>query len=328
MQTSRLTSSQFLKDLALRDSDFAVTELKNAQQFGDRAAAIGAFMFVVNIRLHIVSELANLSFGDIAFRNQISEWVGIVRNAANVFENEVRSVNSRHVVKSEDIVGEELDCAYDIEAKKVICEVVVDGHRQVKIHYSNISETIDYRFNSDVPGSGQPFSNVSAALNRGILDDLEMLGINEMRRLASIWEATGRVSGLVQIWSRIMGRSLLESEHGVMIESAIKGKLDTKRIVRGLLQTPEFLSQVGLLSNDANIQDAVKTVFTRALGRDPELDELRINSEIHDRFGYDAFTAMLSALVSTSEEGRGNGRQYPKTEAPTLNPLDVLRSLI
>lgn len=328
LQAFRTTNLQLHHDIAISESEAAVTEFTNATVFADRAQAIGGFLFVVNARLQVVTELESVLLSSVGFRRQINKWVGIVRNVANEFEGEIRAQNKNLLSSRTSTVDEEKKCAFDIESRRVICEVVREGHKRVTIFYSNISGTIDYAFNSDVPGSGQPFGNVSDAINRGVLDDLQNLGVNNMRQLANIWGSTGRISHRVLIWKDIMKRSLTELELRVMTEALEKGELDAERIVRGLLHTREFLHQAGILSGDASTQGTVKTVFTRVLGREPEPDELRINSEMHDQFGYGAFVAALSTLVSLSEEeGQGCGYKRVTVEVPTLNTLDVLRSL-
>ena len=222
MQAFRLpreTSSEHYREDALRESDAAVTELKNAVAFADRAPAIGSFLFVVNVRLQVVAELDSVLLTSAAFHSQINEWVSIVRSAANEIEGEIRAENQRRLLRRTSIVGEVTDCDFDEETRRAICEVVREGHKRVTIFYSNISETIDYAFDSDRLGSGLPFRNESEALERGILDDLQNLGVNNLRQLASIWEATRRSSGLVLIWPRFMGRSLTELELRLISEA-------------------------------------------------------------------------------------------------------------
>lgn len=323
LQTSRLTNSQILRDAAIRDSDLAVTELKNAQQFADRAAAIGPFMFVVNARLQIMAELASASFSDAAFRSQIDNWVDIVRNAASVFEAEIRSANQRRYKRKSSVVGRERHCYFDIESRKVVCEWVGEGHERVTVAYSNISETVTYVSDSDDPnvGRNQPFRTSTEARDRGLLDDLELLGVNKMRKLANTWEATRRISLFPPIWIRLLGRAVTETELLVISEASERGELDAERIVRGVLMTDEFLGTVTPSQDEPQTQQIVTSVFEKVTGRRPEPEEAKLHVSLHDTLGYGSFVSAISSLALPADETPIGERTRPAGS----NTLDVLR---
>ena len=330
LQAFRVTNAKLHSDTALVESEAAVTEFANAAVFANHAAAIGGFLFVVNARLQIVAELESVLLADIAFHRQIDEWVRIVRAVADEFEREIRTANQRRVSRRETFEGEQKNCYFDIEIRKVVCDILVEGHKRIRILYSNISGSVGYAFDSDVPGSGQPFGSESEALNRGILDDLRNLGVDHMRRLAGTWESTRRSSGVVRLSRRFLGRSLTELERRAILDASEKGDLDTERFVRGVLRTPEFIGRlgIGVGKEKASTPATVKAVFEAVMEREPAPKELRIYSEVHEHLGYEAFVAALGTLVMASEdEGEEDGKKSLKRRRTASSALDVMRSL-
>lgn len=329
LQTARITNSQNLRDAALRDSDTAVTELKNAQAFADRVAAIGPFLFVVHARLQIVAELANGSFADAAFQRQIDDWVSIVRQAAGIIESSIRHVNGLRKYEKHDTIGREYRCEIDPDSHRRVCQWVGEGRQHTFISYSNISETVNYVYDSEDSsvGRGQPYNNFPAALEAGVQADLEQYGINKMRKIADTWESTKRISKFHSAWDHIFDRQLTFSEYGAILNASMKGDIDLKQVAEGLMKTKEFHYLIGF-TPDASSSDVVTGAFQRVVGRPPDPEESRIHSELLDKFGYGTFAAAVSTLVEAPSEKNFEDKASPAIAQETFETtLDVFRKL-
>jgi hypothetical protein len=167
-----------------------------------------------------------------------------------------------------------------------------------------------YNQTYDANNVAQGQSEASAASSRGAAKDVELLGVADLRAMASAWEGLINFAATQSLTLKVLERPLTAIETATLLERPDLAEINLRRLLTDLAQTDEFRTRFVEPMED-RMEEVADAACKRLFDRSADSKESQLFGEICRSYG---FNAMIAAMMSSRQYDELFGNDLPRSD--------------